>query len=335
MTRLTLGFNTMKKLALAIAFSAAATSLSAAQVVEAIVLRVGDRIITTSQYAKRVHDGYSEIEQTVPLEQQAARKAEFKKNFMDDLISELLIKDRADRIGVNVTEAEMKDAVMRLKEQYGITTDQQFEESLQKSGLTRADMEARLRDTLISNKVFSRELRNREELTDRELRERYDREKERYRLPERARLREIVVLRPEGNPGNAQKAEQKANDIATQARNGADFAKLAQTFSESGSKDKGGDLGEVARGELLPDLDKAVFNNPAGTVIGPLNTKSGWHIIKVETRLPSEVPAFESLKDKIRKDAGDDAFQRDFKAYIERLRKDAYIQINEKNIPSV
>ncbi len=334
MTRLTLGFNTMKKLALAIVFSAAATSLSAAQVVEAIVLRVGDRIITTSQYAKRIHDGFSEIEQTVPLEQQAAKKAEFKKTFMDDLISELLVKDRADRIGVTVTEAEMKEAVARLKEQYGIASDQQFEDSLKKSGLTRADMEARLRDTLISNKVFGRELRSREELTDRELRERYDREKDRYRLPERAHLREIVVLRPE-NAAGAQKAEQKANDVAAQARSGGDFAKLAQTFSESGSKDKGGDLGEVARGELLPDLDKAVFNSAAGTVIGPLTTKSGWHILKVETRLPSEVPAFESLKDKIRKDAGDDAFQRDFKAYIDRLRKDAYIQINEKNVPQV
>lgn len=324
----------MKKLILAIVFALAAASLSASQIIEAIVLRVGDRIVTSTQYAKRLRDGYSEIEGTSTPDQIATKKAEFKKALVDELISELLIKDRADRIGVSVTEAELKEATNRLKEQYGITTDQQFDESLQKSGLTRADMEARLRDTLISNKVFSRELRSREELTDRELRERYDREKERYRLPERAHLREIVILRPD-NPAGAEKTAQKATDVADQARNGADFAKLAQTFSESGSKDKGGDLGEVARGELLPELDKAVFNSPAGTVLGPLKTTSGWHIIKVESRLPSEVPAFESLKDKIRKDASDDAFQRDYKAYIDRLRKDAFIQINEKNIPNV
>jgi len=324
----------MKKLLLALTLTLAATSLSAAQVVEAIVLRVGDRIITSTQYAKRLHDGYNEIEQTSTPDQVATKKAELRKVLTDELISELLIKDRADRIGVSVTEAEIREATGRLKEQYGIATDQQFDESLQKSGLTRADMETRLRDTLISNKVFGRELRSRDELTDRELRERYDREKERYRLPERAHLREIVILRPE-NPAAAEKAGEKATDVANQARGSADFAKLAQTFSESGSKDKGGDLGDVARGELLPDLDKAVFNSPAGTVIGPLSTKSGWHILKVETRLPSEVPAFESLKEKIRKDASDDAFQRDYKAYIERLRKDAFIQINEKNIPNV
>jgi parvulin-like peptidyl-prolyl isomerase len=324
----------MKKLVLALTLTLAAMSLSAAQVVEAIVLRVGDRIITSTQYAKRLKDAYGEIEQTSTPDQVAAKKAEFKKNLMDEMISELLIKDRADRIGVTVTEAELKEATARLKEQYGISTDQQFEESLQKSGLTRAEMEARLRDTLVSNKVFGRELRSREELTDRELRERYDREKEHYRLPERAHLREIVILRPD-NPAAAEKAGQKANDVAAAARAAnSDFAKLAQTFSESGSKDKGGDLGEVARGELLPDLDKAVFNSNAGTVLGPLPTKSGWHIIKVESRLPSEVPAFESLKDKIRKDASDDAFNRDYKAYIDRLRKDAFIQIHEENVPT-
>lgn len=324
----------MKKLVIALTLTLAAASLSAAQIVEAIVLRVGDRIITSTQYAKRVRDGYNEIDQTSTPDQVATKKAEFKKALVDELISELLIKDRADRIGVSVTEAELREATARLKEQYGITTDKQFEESLEKSGLNRADMEARLRDTLISNKVFSRELRSREELTDRELRERYDREKERYRLPERAHLREIVILRPD-NAAAVDAASKKAFDVAEKARNGADFAKLAQTYSESGTKDKGGDLGDVGRGELLPDLDKGVFNSAAGTVIGPLPTKSGWHIIKVESRLPSEVPAFESLKEKIRKDASDDAFQRDYKAYIDRLRKDAFIQINEKNIPNV
>jgi parvulin-like peptidyl-prolyl isomerase len=324
----------MKKLVLALTLTFATMSLSAAQIVEAIVLRVGDRIITSTQYARRLRDAYAEIDQTSTPDQVAPKKAEFRKNLVDELISELLIKDRADRIGVNVTEAEIREATNRLKEQYGISTDQQFEESLQKSGLSRVEMETRLRDTLISNKVFSRELRSREELTDRELKERYEREKEHFRLPERAHLREIVIIRPD-SAAAVGKAEQKANDVAAAARNNGDFAKLAQTFSESGSKDKGGDLGDVARGELLPDLDKAVFNSAPGTVIGPLPTKSGWHILKVESRLPSEVPAFESVKDKIRKDASDDAFSRDYKAYIDRLRKDAFIQINEKNIPNV
>jgi parvulin-like peptidyl-prolyl isomerase len=193
-------------------------------------------------------------------------------------------------------------------------------------------METRLHDTILTNKVFGRELRPREDLTDKELRDRYDREKERYRLPERARLREIIVIKPEDST-KVEAARERANALAAQSRT-SDFAKLATTSSDAGTKDKGGDLGEVTRGELLPDLDKAVFNAQSGAVLGPIETASGWHILKVEARLPSEVPAFESVKDRLRKDASEDAWQRDYKAYIERLRKDAFIQINDQYIPT-
>ena len=323
----------MKKTLIAITVALAATTLTAADVVESIIIRVGDRIVTRSQYEKRMRETFAEIDATVPADQRDERKKQAKAGLVDEIIDELLIKDRADRLGISIAETEIAEAINRLKQQYNITTDEQFENSLKSSGMTRADMEARLRDTLITNKVFARELRNRGELEDRELRERYNREKEHYRLPERARLREIVILRP-ANSSAVEDAKKKAEEIAAQVRGGGDFPKIATTVSESGTKEKGGDLGEVARGELLPDLDNAVFNATTGAVIGPIETRSGWHILKVEQRLPSEVPAFESIKDRLRRDASEETFQRDLKAYLERLRKDAFIQINERNIPA-
>jgi len=324
----------MKTTLITLAVTLAAATTFAAQPVESIVVRVGDRIITRSMYERRLRDIFAEADQSgIPADQIATRKKELRRNLVDDLINELLIKDRADRLNITVSDAEIKDAIARLKQQYGITTDAQFDESLKKSGLTRAEMETRLRDTLVTNKVFARELRNREDLDDHELRERYDREKEHYRLPERARLREIVILRPE-NSAEVDAARKKADEITASVKGGADFAKTATTVSEAGTKEKGGDLGEGNRGELLPDLDKAVFNAAQGAIIGPIETKSGWHILKVEQRLPSEVPAFESVKDRLRKDASDETFQRDLKAYLDRLRKDAFIQINDQNIPT-
>jgi peptidyl-prolyl cis-trans isomerase SurA len=323
----------MKKTIIATVIALTALSASAAQLLEGIVVRVGDRIITRTQYERRLHDLYAEIEQTGAPERVADLKQQASKNLVNEMISELLLKDRADRLGITVTEAEVKDAVARLKEQYGIKTDEQFEQSLRTSGLSRADMEARLRDTLTTNKVFGRELRNREDLTDTELRERYNREKETYRLPERARLREIVILKPE-TAAKSDEVMKRAGEIGQAARKpGTDFANLASTMSESGTRDKGGDLGEVAKGDLVPELDKAVFTAAAGAIIGPIETKSAWHIMKVEQRLPSEVPGFESVKEKLRREASDETFQRDYKAYIDKLRKDAFVQINEAMIP--
>ncbi len=322
----------MKKTILLIAIALSSLSASAAEILEGIVIRVGDRIITRTQYERRLRDGYAEIEQNVRPEQAGAAREELRKRLADELVSELLIRDRADRLNISVTDPEVKEAVERLKQQYGIQSDTDFEASLRNSGLTRTDMEARLREQLLTQKIFSRELR-RNDLSDAELRERYNREKEQYRLPERAHLREIVILKPEGEAKLAE-ARQRAAEVAEAARKpGTEFASVASTMSESGTRDKGGDLGEVAKGDLVADLDKAVFSAPAGTVLGPLETKSAWHIILVEQRLPSEVPAFESVKDRFRRDATEETFQRDYQNYIDALRKDAFVQINQEMIP--
>jgi peptidyl-prolyl cis-trans isomerase SurA len=324
----------MRKIILTVVLALTTTTASAAELLEGIVVRVGDRIITRTQYERRLRDMYAEIEHNAPADRKATLKEEARLGLTNELINELLIKDRADRLAITVSDAELKEAINRLKQQYGISTDEQFEKSLASSGLSRVEMEARLRDTLTTNKVFGKELRSREQLSDSELRDRYNREKDSFRLPERAHLREIVVLKPEG--GSIEEARTRATELAEAARKpGTDFATLASTMSDAGTKEKGGDLGEVAKGDLVADLDKAVFNAAQGTVLGPIETKSAWHIMKVEQRLPSEVPAFESVKDKLRQDASEETFERDYKAYIETLRKDAYIQINDEMIPKV
>ena len=308
-------------------------ALMGAEVVEAIVARVGDRIITRSQYYNRLRDGYEEIERTTPPAEVKARKESFRKTLLDEMLSEVLIKDRADRLGLGVTPAEMEDAIKRLKSQYGIESDEGFNESLQKSGLSRPEMEARLRDTILTNKVFSRELRSREELTDRELRERYEKEKEEYRLPERARLREIVVVLPDAaDVATRERLKARAVEAYERAKRGDDFAKLVTEFSEAPTREKEGDLGEVAKGELLPALDGGVFRSDAGAVVGPIETRFGYHVLKVEQRLPSEVPSFDAVKDRLRREASEETFQRDYQSYIDRLRKEAFVEVYEKNL---
>ena len=324
----------MKRLAIAALALFSLAAPAAAEVVESVVARVGDRIITRSQYTSRLRTGLREIESNVPPGERMARSAEFQKNLLDEMLSELLIKDRADRLGLKVTNQELADATERLKAQYGIKTDQEFNESLQKSGMSRAEMEARLRDTLLTNKVFARELRSRNDLDDKGLRERYEAEKDHYRLPERARLRELVLLIPsDADEAAIGQLATQAETLAQAARTGADFAKLVAENSQSASKDQGGDIGVVGKGELIAALDQAVFAAQAGSVVGPIRTRSGFHVVKVEERLPSEVPGFDAVKDRLRQEASEETFQRDFKAYVERLKAEAFVQVYEDQVP--
>jgi parvulin-like peptidyl-prolyl isomerase len=328
----------MKKNSFALAAVLTLFAVSAsAEVVEAIVARVGDRIITRTQYTDRLRAAYIEIDRASATEEEAlTRKQRTRERLLDEMVEELVIKDRADRLNITISEPELKEAVNRLKAQYGITSDEAFEASLKEAGLTKAQMEARLRETLLTNKVFGRELRSRAELTDKELKARYELEKEQYRLPERAEVREIVVTIPEGATGLvAVEKKGMADELAKQARDGSDFAKLAAQFSDAATKGDGGLLGEIKKGELIGELDTAIFAAKAGDILGPITTQFGYHILKIEKRMEAELPGFEAVKEQLRKDASEETFQRDYKAYVENLRKEAYIVTFPENVPVV
>lgn len=322
---------------LAAAFLSVAVTIPAtAEIIEAIIARVGDRVVTRSQYETRLREGYFEIEQISSSPEEAERrKKALREGLLDDMLEELLIKDRADRLGITVTTKDVDDAVERLKAQYGIETQEQFLESLEQAGLTLEQMRQRLRDTLVSNAVLGRELRSRSEISDKELKARYEREKEQYMLPERAELSEIVITIPEG--ASALVADQRrvlAEEVANQARQGVDFASLAKEFSEAPSKQQGGRLGTVAKGELIAEIDKPIFAAEEGSILGPIVTRVGYHVVRVDKRIAAETPGFEAVKEKLRDSAGQETFERDYKAYLQTLRNEAYVVIFEENLPS-
>lgn len=312
------------------------TTIASAEVVEAVIARVGDRIITRSEFQKRLESELRAVENTAPAEQINAIKQRRSEELLEEMISELLIRERADQIGINISDQEIQQSLERLKQQYGIETDEEFEASLRQAGMNRFQMEQRLRETLRSNKLFGRELRARSQLTDRELRRRYDRERERYRLPERANVREMILLIPEdASQARIEELAQRAKRAYERAAAGEPFETLVTEYSDAPSKEEGGNIGLVSRGELLPALDEGVFASDAGTIVGPIQTRFGFHVLSIDQRLPSEVPAFDEIKERLREEESEAAFQRDLEAYLANLRSDMYVVVHEDQIPKV
>lgn len=95
------------------------------------------------------------------------------------------------------------------------------------------------------------------------------------------------VLIPFGVNKDSAKAE--ANTVFAKAKKGEDFAQLARTYSKDpGSAQQGGDLNYFAKGRMVPEFDSAVFAASAGSIVGPVETQFGYHIIKVTEKLSVE-----------------------------------------------
>ena len=128
------------------------------------------------------------------------------------------------------------------------------------------------------------------------LRARYETEKARFVAPEQRRAAHILI--EAGSDKAAARA--KAQALAEQARNGADFAQLARDNSaDPGSKDAGGELGWVERGVMVGAFEDALFAMQAGQIAGPVETDFGFHVIKLEELKGGQGKPFEEVRDQL------------------------------------
>lgn len=134
-------------------------------------------------------------------------------------------------------------------------------------------------------------------VSDDQLRQTYNENIDSYRLPERVRVRHILI-KTQGKPkADDAKLKAKAEDILKQLQHGANFAELAKKYSEDpGSAEKGGELGWLTHGQTVPNFDKTAFSLQPGQTSGIIQTEYGYHIIQVEEKQPARTESFEEAK---------------------------------------
>ena len=308
----------MKLRALFLCAAASAATLVAADLVEGIVARVNDRLITQSEYDKRL----------LATRQGRAADAQARIVVLEDMIKEKLLEDRAKEMSVTATDEEIDAAVARVKGQYNLSTDAEFEAALAQTGLTKDELRRQMRENITLQKVIGREVAARMDLSDDALRLEYERQKEKlYATPETAKVSEIVLKFSASDPAERQQAAERAEELRQRIAKGAPFADLAKEFSQGTTKDRGGDLGVVAKGELVEALDAGIFVTPAAEYPPPVVTADAIHLFRVTDRKAAGYKPFSEVKEDLKKRISDDLYEKRFTEYMEHLRREAYVKI--------
>jgi peptidyl-prolyl cis-trans isomerase D len=146
--------------------------------------------------------------------------------------------------------------------------------------------------------VEQAKVRAKVEPTDAELRAEYALRRDALKVPEQVVAAHILVRTEAGQTPEAEAAAAaRAEKLASRAKAGEDFAKLAREGSDDTSnKDNGGQLPPFARGQMVPEFEQAAFSLEPGQVAGPVKTQFGYHVIKVISKNPEHVQTFEEAR---------------------------------------
>lgn len=127
-------------------------------------------------------------------------------------------------------------------------------------------------------------------VTDEEVKDYYEANKNMYKNPEKIRAKHILV-----------DSEEKAKTISKEISDGMSFEEAAKKYSTCPSKAQGGDLGEFSRGQMVPEFEEAAFNLDMGLVSEPVKTQFGYHLIKVENKVEPSIATYDEVRDAIKR----------------------------------
>ncbi len=182
-------------------------------------------------------------------------------------------------------------------------------------------------------------------ISDDQLLAQYKKNIQDYQVPDRAHVEHILLMTVGKTDAEIEEIQKKAQDILNQARKGANFEDLAKKYSEDpGTKDKGGDLGWIVKGQTVAEFEKAAFSLPKGSISDLVKTQYGFHIIKIIDKETAHTKTFDEVKDSIRaplmlseadKQAGDiadklsQAIRQSNKVSLDDLAKQYHLTVGE------
>jgi peptidyl-prolyl cis-trans isomerase C len=203
-----------------------------------------------------------------------------------------------------------------------------YQEAMKKGLDKDAEFKKKVEDfrkiTLISQ-LLEKEIEARAEITDQDVKNYYEKNKNEFAQISQIRARHILV-----------KTEVEARKILERIKKGEDFAKIAKTSSiDTGTAKNGGDLGYFSSGQLVPEFEEAAARLKVGEISQPVKTKFGYHIIEVIDKKMGKPVEFERVKNLIFQRLSAEKQKEAFDAYIEKLKKSYTVEINKDALSQI
>jgi peptidyl-prolyl cis-trans isomerase SurA len=323
----------------------AAIALRADDIVDEIIARVNDQIITRSDMEKAKATQLEELKQRFPSDWQS-HMAKAQADTLRDLIDQQLLLERGKDLGIT-GETELVKRLNQMRQQMGLASIDDLEAEAKKQGVSYEDFKEQIRISVVTQQVIGQEVGGKLHISNEDIQDWYNKHQKELEGPEEISLSEIMVstqlakqdveskdkpaAEPDKNlpedPAKVAEAEAKANQLLDQLKKGAKFDDLAKKSSDGPTAAQGGALGTFKRGELAKDLEEKTFALKAGENTGVIRTRQGFIILKVTAHRPAGIPPLKDISERIREAIYSERLEPAARAYLTKLREQAFIDI--------
>lgn len=217
------------------------------------------------------------------------RRADFRKKALDNLIEQELQYQDAVARGMKPDKKQVKERMKQIRDRF--SSRKEYKAALEQAGISEDGLRKRVEREVLIQAVIDETVTKPADVSEKELRDYYSANLDKFRQPESVRLRVISV-----------KDEKKAREIHGRLMAGEDFGALAATMSEDMYRIKGGDIGYIHRGRMIQEVEKTAFSLKIGEVSRPVKAGGMWYIVRCEDRLPEKQLTFDEVKARLERD---------------------------------
>jgi peptidyl-prolyl cis-trans isomerase C len=289
----------------------------------AVVARVNGEDVKKEDFERMIKTIEARAGQPIP----ADRRDEILRNILDQLVVYTLLSQEFKARGLKIDDAQIEAKVQEVRQQF--PTQEAFDKALKERNMTIDGFRKDARVDLSVNMVMDAELASVPGPSDAEAKDFYTKNPDRFKAPETVRASHILIkVDPNADAATKAKAKATIDAVLKKARAGQDFAKLAQTYSQDGSAQQGGDLGPAfERGRMVPEFSNVAFSLKVNEISDVVTTQFGYHIIKVTEHNPPRTVAFEEAAPQLKQYLEGQKKQEKQTAFVEGLKKKSKIEV--------
>ena len=291
-----------------------------------IAVSVDGKALKKAQLEKEIKAVMNTHKDKIPKGQKKEIQVNIKTQLVENFIIRTILDAEIEKRNIQATEKEINEAIEKIKA--SIPPDKKLEDFLKSNKVTMEKFKNSLASDIKVKKIVMMELGNKAKPTEKEIKKFYNDNSDKFTIPENVHVRHILLTINEKDDDKIKsEKKEKIENLRKQIIGGADFAEVAAKNSDCPSKQNGGDLGAIRKGQTVKPFEDAAFSQEKN-VIGPvITTDYGYHIIQVLEHNPSKKITLEEVEEKISNYLEQQKQNDAFAALMKKLRANAKIVI--------